>query len=258
VEITQSLERRPLYHAFAWAYDLLVTDPVEPFIEVVTHAFAGQGVEPGAAVLDAGCGTGRYARALARRGYRVLGVDSSDDLVAVAEQGAAKEDPPRPEFAVADLRRFDALNPYDAVLCRSVLNDVIEDADRDEVLHRLARVLRPGGVMVLDVRDWKATVARYRNAPVYERTARLSDGEVRFRSTGRLRQVDHQLMLAERITVRRGRRVDTWGFDFAMRCWSEEELRSRLKAAGFIDLALRRSGFGPDDDRLICRAVRAR
>jgi SAM-dependent methyltransferase len=265
VESTHSLDRRPLYHDFAWAYDYLVTDPVEPFVDVVVNAFAGHGVEPGSRVLDAGCGTGRYSMELYRRGFLVTGVDSSPNLVAVAEEKAqALGAPPstsdldfRPRFAVADLRQFEADIPYDAVLCRGVLNDVLQDAERDEVLQRLARVLRPGGVLVLDVRDWKATVARYRTDPVYERTARLPDCELRFRSSGRLRPVDQQLLLVERITVRRGRKTESWEFDFAMRCWSDEELRARLKSAGFVELAVRPGVGSHADDRLLCRAVRS-
>jgi 2-polyprenyl-3-methyl-5-hydroxy-6-metoxy-1,4-benzoquinol methylase len=258
VEITQSLERRPLYHAFAWAYDLLVTDPVEPFVEVVVNAFAGHGVEPGSRVLDAGCGTGRYALELARQGFRVDGMDSSADLVAVAEDSAAAAGlAHRPAFAVADLRHLQAPVEYDGVLCRGVLNDLRTDDERDQALHGLAAALRPGGVLVLDVRDWKATVNRYRTDPVYERTARLPDGELRFRSSGRLRPVDQQLLLAERVTVRRGRTSETYEYDFALRCWSEEELRARLKSAGFAELAVRPGVGSHAQDRLLCRAVRA-
>jgi SAM-dependent methyltransferase len=263
VEITQSLDRRPLYHDFAWAYDLLVTDPVEPFVDVVVNAITGHGVEPGSRVLDAGCGTGRYSVELARRGFQVVGVDVSPELVAVGERRAAElaesaeGGATRPAFAVADLRQLDASIPYDAVLCRGVLNDVRTDDEREQVLQRIAGVLRPGGVLVLDVRDWKSTVARYRNDPVYERTARLPEGELRFRSSGRLRPVDQQLLLLERVTLRRGRDVESYEYDFALRCWSEEELRARLKAAGFVDVAVRPGVGSHADDRLLCRASRS-
>src|SRR5438046_1453174 len=47
------------------------------------------GVRPPARILDAGCGTGNYARALARRGYRVVGVDRSARLLADARAKGA-------------------------------------------------------------------------------------------------------------------------------------------------------------------------
>ena len=47
------------------------------------------GLEPGMRVLDAGCGPGRHALALARRGIEVVGVDLSPDFVALARVGRA-------------------------------------------------------------------------------------------------------------------------------------------------------------------------
>jgi SAM-dependent methyltransferase len=247
-------ETRLLYDDFAWAYDLLVTDPVEPFVDLAVNAFAGHGIEPGARLLDAGCGTGRYAVELAGRGFTVHGVDVAPALVAVA-RGRGGDGLSGPTFEVTDLRGLRAEKPYDAVLCRGVLNDLLVDADRDAVLHRLSDALRPGGVLLLDVREWRATLTRYRSDPVYERTTRLPEGELRFRSSGRLLPVDRRLLLAERIVVRQGRETRTWQLDFSMRCWTEEELRARLKQAGFIELAMR-PGIRQDDDRLLCRAVR--
>jgi SAM-dependent methyltransferase len=73
---------RPLYHEFAWAYDLLFDDEVGPFIGRVAEVLAASGVRSGSRVLDAGCGTGRYAAELARPGFVVDGIDVSPELVA--------------------------------------------------------------------------------------------------------------------------------------------------------------------------------
>jgi ubiquinone/menaquinone biosynthesis C-methylase UbiE len=75
---------RPYYHEFAWAYDLLQTDPVEPRIDFIQAILAGHEIPPNATLLDAGCGTGHYAVEFANRGFQVCGVDRSSDLIAVA------------------------------------------------------------------------------------------------------------------------------------------------------------------------------
>src|SRR3712207_7229747 len=49
----------------------------------------------------------------------------------------------------------------DVVACRGVLNDVVDDEHRDAVLAAFARALRPGGAVVLDVRDRDGTARRY-------------------------------------------------------------------------------------------------
>jgi hypothetical protein len=59
---------RPFYDLHADAYDALVTDSPEPWVEAVHARLAAAGCHR-ARVLDAGCGTGRHARGLLDRGY---------------------------------------------------------------------------------------------------------------------------------------------------------------------------------------------
>ncbi len=248
---------RPFYHQFAWAYDLLVTDMAAPFADVITRIMAEHGIGPGDKVLDAGCGTGRHAVELARRGFAVTGVDSSAELLAVAERNAGAAglaDPPR--FAQADLRWYDEPDAYAAIVCRGVLNDVLSDADRDAVLRRFADHLEPGGLLLVDVRDWGGTVERYRDAPVFERAARVDDGELRFRSSARLRPLTQQLLMAERFVYLRRDGEERAASEFALRCWSEAELRSRLAAAGFTSVKVRPGMRQRSQDRLLASAIR--
>jgi SAM-dependent methyltransferase len=74
---------RPFYSRYADAYDLLITDPVEPWVTVV-HDRLVRADRPRTAVLDAGCGTGRHAAALIARGHRVDVADASRELLALA------------------------------------------------------------------------------------------------------------------------------------------------------------------------------
>jgi 2-polyprenyl-3-methyl-5-hydroxy-6-metoxy-1,4-benzoquinol methylase len=59
---------RPFYAEYAWAFDPIIDRPVEKECAVIAAWLVGRGILPGAEILDAGCGTGRYARALARSG----------------------------------------------------------------------------------------------------------------------------------------------------------------------------------------------
>src|SRR5438132_74946 len=76
--------QRPLYHRFAWAFDLVVRDASAGRVRRLAALLRAHGVRPPARILDAGCGTGNYARALARLGYRVVGVDRAVRLLADA------------------------------------------------------------------------------------------------------------------------------------------------------------------------------
>jgi SAM-dependent methyltransferase len=97
--------------------------------------------EPGVA-LDAACGTGRFADFLARRGHRVIGVDSSPDMLAHARHRV-----PAGEFHVAELDRLPLpSDSVDVVVCALALVHV---ARLEPVLAEFARVLRPGGDLVI-------------------------------------------------------------------------------------------------------------
>jgi len=106
---------------------------------VVAGYLAGR--KPGVA-LDAACGTGRFAGFLAERGYRVIGVDSSPDMLAHARRRV-----PDGEFHVAGLDRLPLPDQsVDVIVCALALVHV---ARLDPVLAEFARVLRPGGNLVI-------------------------------------------------------------------------------------------------------------
>src|SRR5207247_1820909 len=145
--------QRPLYHRFAWAFDLVVPDASAARVRRLAALLRAAGVRPPARVLDAGCGTGNYAGALARRGYRVVGVDRSARLLADAR---AKGAGAGLVFVRADLTTYRPGAPFAAALCRGVLNDVLDDRARDAVCATLARAPAPGGVLLLDARARRA------------------------------------------------------------------------------------------------------
>lgn len=159
--------RRPFYAEYAWAFDQLIDRPVRKECAAIVGWLVDRGIVPGGAVLDAGCGTGRYASELARRGYVVHGIDLSPELIAKASRSIAAT-PNLLSFAVGDISSPPAAR-YDAILCRGVLNDVLEDDERDRVLGGFARALRPSGVLILDVREWEASAERKTGSPSSER-----------------------------------------------------------------------------------------
>ena len=92
--------------------------------------------------LDAACGTGRFAEILSKSGHRVIGVDSSPDMLAHARQRV-----PHGDFRVAELDRLPLPDDsVDVIVCALALEHV---PSLDPVLAEFARVLRPGGDLVI-------------------------------------------------------------------------------------------------------------
>ena len=104
------------------------------------------GLTPGCRVLDAGCGPGRHALALAARGIDVVGVDLSDDFVAQARASATAADLPA-TFTVADVRSIAFVEEFDAVLCLCQGGfGLLGGGDTEQaVIGRFGAALRPGG-----------------------------------------------------------------------------------------------------------------
>jgi SAM-dependent methyltransferase len=107
-------------------------------------------LRPGDDVLDAPCGHGRISNLLAARGCRVVGVDNSARFLALAEADARRRGV-EAEYRLGDLRElaFDA--QFDAALNWFTSFGYFDDADNQRVLEGLARALRPGGRLVVEL-----------------------------------------------------------------------------------------------------------
>lgn len=100
-----------------------------------------QALVEGDRVLDGGCGTGRVAIELARRGFAVVGADPDPDMI-----DAARAKDPTLRWETAGLERLDLADRFDLVV---LAGNVIPYADdRAGVVAGCARHLRPGGLLV--------------------------------------------------------------------------------------------------------------
>lgn len=225
------VSERPLYTSFAWAYDTVVPSPAAPQPQEAARLFAGRRT-----IVDAGCGTGRHSAFLADASFDVTGVDLSAAMIDVAlARGSAAR------FEVGDLLSWRPPSPVDGVLCRGVLNDAIEDEARQAAVDSLFEMLRPGGLLVLSVREVEKTRARYSREPVLTRSA---DG-VFFRTEARF--VGDAVVVDETVSSDSARAE----YRFEMRPWSLTEVDERVAAAGFTRVERRIDG-----DRIVAACVR--
>jgi glycine/sarcosine N-methyltransferase len=173
------VEAREFYDALGDDYDLVISweerlRREEPFFEV---AFADHGV---ASVLDAACGTGMHAVAFARRGLRTAAADLSPAMIDRAREHARAAGV-NVAWTVAGFGTLADACPgevgaFDAVTCLgNSLPHLPDDAALDAALADMAMMLRPGGVLVVQDRNYDRVLAeRVRFMPI---TARGEPGD---------------------------------------------------------------------------------
>jgi SAM-dependent methyltransferase len=206
------------------------------------------GLEPGMRLLDAPCGEGRIAGRLARRGCAVVGLDSSARFIEMARKRH-----PQVDFEQDDLREMTYRSQFDAAVNWFTSFGYFDRATNDRVLSAFARALRPGGRLLIELR----------NPAGLRRLLELAGGTL-----ASVIEKDGDLMV-DRITydeADRRSRTERWivrggevrKLEFSLEQIPAPELVDRLLAAGFRDVELFGEGgarFESEGSRLIAVAT---
>ncbi|HEY8645595.1 MAG TPA: class I SAM-dependent methyltransferase [Gaiellaceae bacterium] len=148
---------------------LLMATTRDPERAETEAAFVVSHLEPGARVLDLACGTGRISIPLAEQGFDVSGLDISNRVLEVARAAA-----PGLDFHQGDMRELPWEDgSFDAVINMWTAFGYFDTQVEDErALAEVARVLRPGGVFILDTANQVALV----RGPQRQGWSELADG----------------------------------------------------------------------------------
>lgn len=140
------------YEALAASYDGLTRDiPYEKYLRFFKTLLRRHGVTA-TTVLDLACGTGSLSVLLAKHGYRVLGVDRSEDMLTVAAEKAMELEENQPFFVAQPMQRLKIPEPVDACVCAlDSINYVTKPQDVQKAFRRVYESLRPGGLFVFDI-----------------------------------------------------------------------------------------------------------
>ena len=130
-------------------------------------------ISPGSYILDIGCGTGRHAIELARRGYMVTGVDISSGMLNEAKK-AARTVGVEVEWIHDDATQFASTKLFDAAicLCEGSFGLVGKHGDPIEhplsILRRICKAIKTNGKAILTVGNGYASIRKYTQEDVAE------------------------------------------------------------------------------------------
>ncbi len=193
---------------------------VESLADVAGSAAAGP-------LLDLCCGWGRHARALARRGYRVVGLDGSRYFLEKLSAEMTSADRPHLAPVRGDMRCLPLAAGSMASVFQLYTSFGYGTAAPDdmEVLSGVYRVLKPGGCYLLDMINW--TLARRAFDGNFEEEYEEFDVVEQCRIDPRL----DLLRIKRALLYRDGRRPHI--YEFEIRMFSRARLAAMLEEAGF-------------------------
>lgn len=232
----------------AW-YDRLTGDvPYAQFADFYEAEFARQGGEF-RLLLDFCCGTGTLTAEMTRRGYELIGVDASVDMLMQAREKTAALSP-APLFLCQDAAELDLYGTVDAAYCSLDGMNYLPPESLPELFRRLRLFVRPGGLVLFDVKS-----------PEWFRSL---DGEIFVDETEDLLCLWRADLDEERQAVVYGmdlfeRRGTLWrrsGEEHVEYIHEPERLRVLLEDQGFFDITLHTDGPQSEAGRLFLTAMR--
>ena len=237
------------YEALARVYDRLNGEvdyaAIAAFYE---DAFARYGVRP-ELVLDLGCGTGSMTLELSRRGYDMIGVDGSEEMLARAYERMWREERTGILFLKQDMREFELYGTVGAVVSTlDCVNYLTGDGDLDKCFALVHNYLDPDGVFVFDVNT------PYKFKHVYGDNAYILEEEDGSAFCGWQNDFDAESGLCRFLlsvfTEGEDGRYERTDEEQTERCYSREELRAALERAGFGEIAFYGDlGFGEPNEK---------
>ena len=250
-------EAEDAYSALASGYDDLMGDAQYEKRVAFLQKLMGRSAVPVKTVLDLGCGTGTIAWLLAERGFRVIAVDASEEMLTAAMRKAVQYPPFAPPLFVRQpMQKLRLGDPADAAISTlDALNYLLKEADLRETFRRVHRYLRPGGLFAFDVNT--PGKLRRMDGQIYMDEGKGSFCVWRTFFTEKTKQCAYQVDLF------RQRPDGAWDRRFEehrQRSWEAAELRLFLEDAGFVHIRvtgdLTERPAKEDDDRWTILAER--
>lgn len=141
------------YSNFAYIYDQLMSDiNYSEIVDYIEEILKKNNINTNSKLaLDLACGTGNITNELASRGYDMIGIDISDDMLNVAEEKSVKLGN-KVLYLCQDMKEFELYGTVDFVTCMfDSLNYILYYSDIKKIFKLVSNYLNPGGAFVFDM-----------------------------------------------------------------------------------------------------------
>jgi SAM-dependent methyltransferase len=188
---------------------------------------AGGKIPEKAKILDLCCGTGQLAKALSEKGYQVIGLDGSPEMLRFAKINA-----PKAEFVLTDARTFQLPAVFDVVFCTfDSLNHLMSSKDLILTFQNVYRCLVAGGVFLFDLNTLKTYLTQWQGyLEVRENPDRLVVNRAYYDPQKRIGQTHCVIFIRQ---DENWRRTDVRLYQ---KCYAVTTVQALLQKAGFAKI----------------------
>ena len=243
------------YDVLAGCYDQLTYDvDYAAWADYIEKHFARRPL-PGRTVLDLACGTGSLTRELALRGYELIGVDRSPEMLAEAAEKNRGVAPVEPMFLCQPMEKLDLYGTIDAcVCCLDSVNYVTSPRRLAQAFQRVHLFLMPGGLFLFDVNSPEKLAGLDGQVFLDETEDTYCVWRAEFSKRSRVCSYFMDIFRLDRETGRWDRGEEL----HEERAYTVPELTAMLEGAGFLDIKtygeLKMRPPGPGEQRIFFTA----
>lgn len=222
------------YTNFAKFYDRLMTIDInyEKIADFIENIFTDYDASPNL-ICDLACGTGNVTLALAKRGYEMIGVDKSVDMLDIAREKMQKENQ-NILFLNQSITKLDLYGTCDAFLCMiDGINYIINPKSFENMLYRINKCfINPNGLFIFDISSY------YKLSETIKNNTFIHDGDDLFYSWEN-RYYEKQKLLKMYLNFfakEKNKGYKRFCEKHLQRLYTEDEIVKALEKSGFTDI----------------------
>ena len=195
------------------------------FVQETFRRFSGTPIKT---ILDLGCGTGLHDKEFSERGYKITGLDLSEDMIEIA-----KERNPSSEFVVGDMSNFSLNKKFDAIITMfSAMGYLTENNQIANFFDSVKKHINRGGLLIIDV--WNGLGVMHELPTSREKTAQIGNLKITRKSFPILDVKNHVNRVKFNVKVfDRENLIDDYDENHKVRFFFPQELGKYMEDAGF-------------------------
>ena len=222
-----------IFKEYAKYYDFIYKDKDYKkecaFVEQIFKKYALSKLH---SILDMACGTGGHAIPLAKKGYRIVGIDMSEPMIDIARE-KSKQAGLAINFYTAEMQKFRTLRKFDAVILLFASIDYLRNSeDLKNTLSNISKSLKRNGLFIFDF--WNGLAVMHDFVARSSKIMRIGDMTIKRQSIKHLNSVKQTCEVNFKFLIYKQKKlIDHFCERHIIRYFFSEEMRNYLELTGF-------------------------